>query len=281
MDKLKFVFKKILSAFVGIITNQYVLVVLAALLVMFAVNFIMGVGIGIAVFCFFWTIIYTVNKATSKRTHIICFAVCFGVFVSFLGMLLYKLPSFSYNFGEPKNISCSEDIDYCLSKGIKHVSFIPEKVNKTKYVEREDVDITGNRVMGPNDGRIRFYYSIVELEDVKLLLKHSQEALHKNETLAAYLTKLETGDMQIYEKFQKKNLFKAILVCDEETFNSDLFGWRMWTVFQCLICLAGIITCVYIVIRYKKRFSLAASDKTGEVINVKIVSVQESFDQDK
>ena len=180
------------------------------------------------------------------------------------------------------NVSKQEEINYCLDKGIKHVSFSPKAVEKTQYVEKTDVNVRGNRTMGPNDGRIRFYCSILELDGVSLLVKHSQETLCGNEVIVAYLSTLDTRDMRVYNDFSNiKNLHKSVAIYDNEKLNSDLFGWRMWTIGQCIIFLAGVVICIYIFLKYKKQFYFSSSGTSTRTIKSKHIKAKSYLNKDK
>lgn len=221
--------------------------------VIYAKNLIYVYAAGFGALVFFGIILLVAKEATSKKTTVLCFLICFCVCVTFLVLLLLKMPSISYNLSDPTSISCQEDIDYCLDKGVKKVSIVPKVVTSTQMVEKESVRLRRQKTR-INDGRIRFYYSIVELDDVNILVKHSNENLRENKSIVVYLSTLDDEERILHDKYSVLNMHESILIYDEETFNSNMFGWYMWIVYQCIILLTSIGCCIYIFLRYKKQF---------------------------
>ena len=248
--------KTCFNALLKLILNEYTILVFVAILALFAINIITSAVIAFLVLIYFGVMFTVIKKAECKKTYFISFLISFVVLVLFSGSVVHKIPALSYNFGTPKHVVSANDINYCLNKGIKVVSFVPKNVKKTLYVQKEDISIRGSRQMGPNDGYIKFYYGIVELDDVNILLKYTANSVLHNKGITGYLTKLDSIDKQVYENRVQDKLFGAIIELDSETLDSNMLSWKIWTIFQFVISLMSLVLCIYIASKYYRNRAL-------------------------
>ncbi len=248
--------KTCFNALLKLILNEYTILVFVAILALFAINIITSAVIAFLVLIYFGVMFFVIKTAECKKTYFISFLISFVVLVLFSGSVIHKIPALSYNFGTPKHVASANDINYCLNKGIKVVSFVPKNVKKTQYVQKEDISITGSRQMGPNDGYIKFYYSIVELDDVNILLKHTANSVLHNKGITGYLTKLDSIDEHVYENCVQDKLFGAIIELDSETLDSNILSWKIWTIFQFVISLMSLVLCIYIASKFYRNRAL-------------------------
>ena len=245
-NKIKLYFNSLLK----LIINEYTILVLVAVLALFAINIITSAVMIFLVLVFFGVMFYVIKTTDKKRTYFISFLISCVLLLSFLGSVIYKVPALSYNFGTPKSITTANEINDCLDKGIKVVSFMPKNIEMTHHVQKENISLTGNRQVGSEDGYIKFYYSIVELEDVGLLLKHSENNVPQNEIITGYLSKLDSIDEQVYINYPQDHLYRAIIEVDADALDSNMLSWRIWTILQCVISLMSLILCMYIASKY-------------------------------
>lgn len=255
-NSMKNKIKKCFNAFLKLILNGYTILIFVAMLALFAINIITSAVIAFLVLIYFGTMFFLLKIAECKKTYFISFLISFVVLVLFTGSVIHKIPALSYNFGTPKHVASANDINYCLNNGIKVVSFVPENVKKTQYVQKEDISLTGRRQMGPNDGHIKFHYSIVELDDVNILLKHTTNSIPHNKGITGYLTKLDSLDEQVYENCVQDKLFGAIIEIDSETLDSNILSWKIWTIFQFVISLMSLVLCICIASKYYRNRAL-------------------------
>ena len=238
------------NALLKLIINEYTILVFVAVLALFAINIITSTVMIFIIILFFGAIFYAVKITNKKKTYFICLLISCVILVLFSASFIYKIPALSYNFGSPKFVSDANELNHCLDKGIKAVSFVPKNAEMTQYVIREDISLTGNRNIGPNDGYIKFYYSVAQLENGNILLKHSENNMPHNKVITGYLSKLDSMDEQVYENFVHKNLFRAIIVLDSNALDSNMLSWRIWTILQFVISLMSVVLCIYIACKY-------------------------------
>lgn len=255
MNNSKHFLKKFSSKIIDILLSPYILIVIFGVLLIVAENIIVGIGVALFVFFLFYIILSLVRNANSKKTYIICLVISIFVVALMASLCIKKVPALNHNFGLAKNISNKYDIEYCLDKGIKNTKILPVAIKDTPYIETETISLRGQERTS-DDGRNRFYYSIAEMQDVKLLFKHSTKELNSNKSIIVYLTKLDSNDVKVYNKIPEKNIYKAIAVYDEESLNSDLLKWRMFTIGEFLICLIAFLICLYIIYKYNEKYFL-------------------------
>ncbi len=249
------VFRDGLAKFLKVVLNRYTLFIIVSLLSLYAMNIVAIFAISAFITWVFVRIFLVVKRTQCKKDCLIGFSIFCAAFIGFSGVVIYKIPALSYNFGTPKPIETADEISYCLDKGIKAVSFVPKYTKATDYVLEKSISFMGGR--GAEIGKdIKFNYSLVKLKDTYIILRHSENKKNlTGKTVTAYLSEFQSIDQQVHDCYQDRKVFKATFEFDSNVWDSSMLWWRICTVSQFVVALMSLGMCIYTAIKYYRNRS--------------------------
>lgn len=107
-------------------------------------------------------------------------------------------------------------------------------------------------------------------------MKHGEEGPSAKTYITFYRTAFDNIDSQVYNELSDKNLVKqGVLTWDTDTLQSKLTDTEFWIIIGFAVEVLAVLSCIYIVKGYKKKFMLSVTESLGHDASVDIKADKE------